>query len=138
MYVGKHLVIAAERQKRDYDSRISSNIYSVGDLVYYLDSSQKIGFSLMLRSQPWKGPFVASKKFRDLLFEIMGQQKSNVRVVNHDRLKPYHSNLILDWVPSVWKSISIEHSMTPIIKKDASLQTDSIDQISMHVKQNIK
>ena len=128
VYVRKHLGIAAERQKRDYDSRISSNTYSVGDLVYYLDSSRKIGFSPKLRSQPWKGPFVVSKKFSDLLFEITGQQKSKVRVVHHDRLKPYHSNLIPDWVPSVRKSILIEHSMTPISKVDASQQTDNIDQ----------
>ena len=128
VYVRKHLGIAAERQKRDYDSRISSNTYSVGDLVYYLDSSRKIAFSPKLRSQPWKGPFVVSKKFSDLLFEITGQQKSKVRVVHHDRLKPYHSNLIPDWVPSVRKSILIEHSMTPISKVDASQQTDIIDQ----------
>ena len=128
VYVRKHLGIAAERQKRNYDSRISSNTYSVGDLVYYLDSSRKIGFSPKLRSQPWKGPFVVSKKFSDLLFEITGQQKSKVRVVHHDRLKPYHSNLIPDWVPSVRKSILIEHSMTPISKVDASQQTDNIDQ----------
>ena len=75
VYVRKHLGIAAERQKRDYDSWISSNTNSVGDFVYYLDSSLKIGFSPKLRSQPWKGPFVVSKKFSDLSFESTGQQK---------------------------------------------------------------
>ena len=66
VYVRKHLEIAAERQKRDYDTRISFNTYSVGDLVYYMDSRWKIGLSPKLRSQPWKGPFVISKKFSDL------------------------------------------------------------------------
>ena len=53
VYVRKHLGIAAETQKRDYDIRISSNTYSVGDLVYYMDSNRKIGLSQKLRSQPW-------------------------------------------------------------------------------------
>ena len=73
VYVRKHLGIAAERQKRDYDTRISSNTFSVGDLVYCLDSSRKIGRSPKLRSQPWKGPFIISKK---MLFKITGQRKS--------------------------------------------------------------
>ena len=71
VYVRKHLGVAAEIQKSDYDPRILSNTYSVGDLVYHLDSSQKIGLSPKLSSQPWKGPFVISKKFSVLLFEIL-------------------------------------------------------------------
>lgn len=100
VHVCKHLGIAAERKKRDYDTRISSHTYSFGKLVYYFDSSRKIGLSPKIRRQPWKGPFVISKKLSDLLFEITDQ-----RIVHHDRLKPYHSNMIPDWVPSVRKSI---------------------------------
>ena len=55
MYVRKHHWIAAERQKRDYDTRISSNTYSVGDLVYCLDSSRKIGTQSKVKESALEG-----------------------------------------------------------------------------------
>ena len=103
-YVREHLGIAAERQKRDYDMRISINSYKVGDLVYYLDSKKKIGLNPKLKREPWKGPFVVMRKISDLLYEISGPTESKKRVMHHDRLKPYYCDTIPDWVPAVQKS----------------------------------
>ena len=85
-----------KRQKRDYDSRLNTNSYKVGDLVYCLDKSKTVGRSKKLEPIIWQGPLVITRKFGDLLFEI----KSNVqkpKIVHHDRLKPYNSNIIPDW-----------------------------------------
>ena len=50
-YVREHLGIAAERQKRDYDTRMSMNSYKVGNLIYYLDSKKKIGLTPKLKRE---------------------------------------------------------------------------------------
>lgn len=126
-YVRMHLGIAAEKQKRDYDTRVSSKSYAVGDLVYYLDSSRKIGLSPKLRSQPWKGPLVVKKKLSDLLFELVGQQMSKARIVHHDRLKPYHSDLVPDWVPSIRKSVLQENAKRLTEMKTVGQQTDNFE-----------
>ena len=48
---------AQARQKRTYDMRLHSHACDVGDLVYMIDSSTKIGQSKKLR-KPWIGPYV--------------------------------------------------------------------------------
>ena len=55
--VWKHLKANAKRQKRDYDTRIVFHSYSVGDIVYLLDSSKIVGKS-QLKREVWKGPFI--------------------------------------------------------------------------------
>lgn len=115
-HVRQHLGIAAEKQKRDHDTRVSLGSYNVGDLVYYLDSSRKIGLSPKLKREPWKGPYVVSKKLSDLLYEISGSQKNKRRVMHHDRLKPYLSDSIPDWVPAIQKLFSEPRKAVPIEK----------------------
>lgn len=104
-YVRKHLKVAAERQKRDYDTRASCKTYEVGDLVYYLDSSRKVGLSPKLKREQWKGPFVISRKISDLLYELRWQHKTRTRVIHHDRLKPFQCDTIPDWVPITQKYV---------------------------------
>ena len=41
----EHLASQTQRQKRDYDARLSVNTYRPGDLVYYLDTTRKKGLS---------------------------------------------------------------------------------------------
>ena len=49
------------------------------------------------------------KKLSDLLFEFVGQQMPKTIIIHLDRLKPYHSGLVPDWVPSVRKSVLQEN-----------------------------
>lgn len=101
--VRSHLKEAAQHQKRDHDTRLAHTCYKVGDLVYCLDSTRKIGRSPKLRSNPWKGPFVVTKKLSDLLYQLSGQYESKNRIMHHDRIKPYCSDIVPDWVPAVQK-----------------------------------
>jgi len=97
---------SSERQKRDYDTRISENCYKEGDLVYCLDSSRTVGKSPKLKAQLWKGPFVVTRKISDLLYEITGPPKSKSKVVHHDRLKRYCSTTIPQWILGVQRQMS--------------------------------
>jgi hypothetical protein len=107
-----------KRQKRDYDSRINTNSYKIGDLVYCLDKSKTVGRSKKLEPVIWQGPLIITRKFSDLLFEI----KSNVKkpkIVHHDRLKPYNSNIIPDWTHALKMKIG-EEKAEPIKQQLAS------------------
>ena len=73
--------------KKDSDSRLSSK--TIGDLVYYHDSTRSVGKSPKLKSDVWKGPCVITRKFSDLLFEIKSHSIGKSKILNFDRLKPY-------------------------------------------------
>ena len=84
--------------KRNYDTRISQNTYKVNDLVYCLDQTKVKGCCKKIDPQIWKGPFVIEKKYSDLLFEVHGKPGSRSKLVHHDRLKPYRSESLPDWL----------------------------------------
>ena len=82
----KHLHEAAQRQKKDYDTRIVESQYKPGDLVYkrhHIHKKLKI---------PWQGPFVVLKPLGNSIYRITDKKKA--RVVHHDLLKPYYSAFI--------------------------------------------
>lgn len=101
----EHLASQTQRQKRDYDARLSVNTYRPGDLVYYLDTTRKKGLSPKLKSAFWVGPCVVTRKMSDLVFEIKAQQQGKVKVLHHDRLKPFKSNDIPQWVKEQSKKV---------------------------------
>ncbi|KAJ8022054.1 hypothetical protein HOLleu_39434 [Holothuria leucospilota] len=94
--VRENLGKRGNRQKRDYDVKIAHNNYNVGDLVYYRNDAKYKGLSPKLNPNKWFGPCVVTKKFSDLLFEIKPNAKAKVKVLHHDRLKPYLSDVIPD------------------------------------------
>ena len=53
-----------------------------------------------LNPDKWLGPYVVVRKINYLLF-VIKQNKSQSKVMHHDRLKPYLSNEIPDWVHKV-------------------------------------
>lgn len=59
-----HLQRASERQKRDYDVRLSVNNYQQGDVVYMLDSTKTVGQSPKLKPDVWKGPCLITRKLK--------------------------------------------------------------------------
>ncbi|XP_056017317.1 uncharacterized protein LOC130053777 [Ostrea edulis] len=79
----ENLQSAQIRQTRTYDMRLHNHAYNVGDLVYMIDSSTKIGQLKKLR-KPWIGPYVVEDKLSSVLHRIRDRKKS--KVVHHDRL----------------------------------------------------
>ena len=73
-----------QRQKRDYDVKLIQHQYKLGDLVYEIESSSKIGQSNKLKKM-WKGPYIVTKVISPVLYQIKG--KKDPRIVHHDHLK---------------------------------------------------
>ena len=109
-HVRKHLKQNSERQKKSYDTRISVNNYEVGDMVYLLDSTKKLGKSPKLKSDIWKGPCVIIRKISDILFEIKNSPKKRPKIIHHDRLKPYLTESSPQWAVSLQKQVKGNHS----------------------------
>ena len=80
----QHLQSAQERQKRDYDLKLSRKSYMKGDLVYKLDSTTKIGQSSKLKPV-WRGPLLVTEVISSVLYRVRDQKKEGV--LHHDRLK---------------------------------------------------
>ena len=100
-YVRQNVQKSMKSQRKDYNTRIAVNNYKAGDLVYCLDETRTVGLSPKLKSDPWKGPFVIVRKISDILFEIKGSLKGNLKVIHHDRLKPYISDDVPSWVTTI-------------------------------------
>ena len=126
-----HLRSNMVTQQKDYDTRIVKNNYEVGDLVYYLDSTNKIGKSAKIKAENWKGPFVVSRTISDLLFEIKGPPRTRNKILHHNRLKPYLSNQVPEWVGVV------KHQVRPPEKVCNKNQAETIAQSTQTDHQNI-
>lgn len=96
--VRQNLANSMHKQKRNYDTRIVHRDYKIGDLVYFLDLSRKVGLSPKLRQDPWKGPCIIVEKLSDLLYRIKTGFKSSPKVIHHDRLKPFLSDSKPYWI----------------------------------------
>ena len=108
------------------------NTYGVGDLVYYLDCSRKVGLSPWLKREQWKGPFVISRKISDLLYELRWQSKNTKAcVIHHDRLKPFQCDTIPDWVPITRKYFTQKNkqskSTTKCFSKNKSNDSPAVE-----------
>lgn len=80
----------ATRQKKDYDTRISENRYTLGQLVYrFNDVPKKL-------EKRWLGPFIITELLGPVLYQLKG--KNSVYVVHHDKLKPYTSEEVPAWM----------------------------------------
>ena len=88
-----NLRAAQHRQKRDYDLRLVEKQYVMGDLVYKLDSSTKIGQSKKLRSL-WVGPYVVAESFSPL-YRIRERRGDTIIHIS------YHSNLAKTYRKSI-------------------------------------
>ena len=95
-----HLRAAAQRQKRDYDTRMIERQYKAGDLVYKRHHIRK---KLEI---PWRGPFVVLKALTNSLYHITDKKKA--QVVYHDLLKPYSSSFIPSWAVKLKEQIDCE------------------------------
>ena len=94
--VRQNLEKASNKQKRDYDTKIAFTNYKPGDLVYCRDDTKLKGLSPKLKVNKWSGPYVVTKKFSDLLFELKKNNKTKAKILHHDRLKLYQSEQVPD------------------------------------------
>ena len=104
-HVREHLNSTVIIRKRDYDTRIAMNNYKVGDVVYLRDSTKTVGLSPKLKADVWKGPFIIIRKFGELLFEVKNSPTAKLKVVHHDRLKPYLCNEVPAWLVNQKKKL---------------------------------
>ncbi len=94
--------LAREHLKKSVKSRISSNVrvslhsYRPGDLAWYLNEERKVGLSPKL--QPlYRGPVLILKKVSELDYKIQLERQGTIKLVHHDKLKPYKGNKNLPW-----------------------------------------
>ncbi len=92
-FARENLKTAQLRQKRDYDLRVVENAYHVGDLVYRVDVSTKVGKKAL---QPvWLGPYVV-EQCKPPLYWARGQRARGV--YHHDKLKLCQDSQIPLWL----------------------------------------
>ena len=82
VFVRKNLQTTQARQKRDYDLRVHERKFQVGDLVYKLDSSTKVGAKAL--KPLWKGPYVVVRA-NSPLYKLQDRKRSGVW--HHDKIK---------------------------------------------------
>ncbi|MES9883973.1 MAG: DDE-type integrase/transposase/recombinase [Sedimenticola sp.] len=120
----------SERQKRDYDTRIATHNYSVGDIVYIMDSTKTVGKSPKLKSELYKGPLVVTRKISNLLFEVKSGPKAKCKIVHHDRIKPFNCDTIPQWVLSLQQHLQTGTKPTPIVETTKERRRNIIKQSS--------
>ncbi len=93
--------------KRDYDLRVCSRTYDVGDAVYVLNTASKKGLSSKLSIQ-WNGPGVVLRKITPYLYKV--QLKKTVATVNHDRMKYCREVPLPVWLQRARTNIASEET----------------------------
>ncbi|MES9883466.1 MAG: reverse transcriptase domain-containing protein [Sedimenticola sp.] len=120
------LKVNAERQKQSYDTRISTHNYEVGDLVYCVDTTRKIGRSPKLKRYIWRGPMIIVRKISDLLFEVKSKPKAKTKILHHDRLKLFCGQTIPQWILASQQELKVmPFSQGKIIKQKKSTATNT-------------
>ncbi|CAC5398530.1 unnamed protein product [Mytilus coruscus] len=82
----------AKRRKDHYTVRLSLNCYKSGDPVWLLNEIRKEGICQKLKPKVYIGPCIILKKMNILNYCIHLDKEEPVKVVNHDKLKPYQGN----------------------------------------------
>eukprot|EP00064_Thunnus_orientalis_P023490 superscaffoldBa00008925_g23735 len=87
--------------KRQYDKNIHQVHYLVGVAVWYLiKGTKRVKIKVQKFLPSYEGPYFIVGQLDDLVYHIQRSQRAKVKVVHHDKLKPYHSRTPLDnsWV----------------------------------------
>ena len=84
----KNLQICSDGMKRYCDRNTHFKEHAVGDAVWYLYLERKPGISPKL-TRNWKGPYIVTKKFGDVLYQIQRGPQGKPKPVHYDKLKPY-------------------------------------------------
>jgi hypothetical protein len=92
----KVLKVSAERQRRNYDRRVTSIVYGEKEFVWLHNPQRKVGVSSKLRL-PWEGPYLIMDKLSDVHYRIQKSTKTAYKVVHADRLKRYEGPELQKW-----------------------------------------
>ena len=100
----KYMSATAKRSKELYDSKLAFHRYSVGDIVWCLMETKKVGISPKLEVG-FEGPFVVIKKLSELDYIIQLDRDGVEKSVHHNKLKPYEGDNAPRWVEKVKKQL---------------------------------
>ena len=95
--VRRHLGLAAERQKRNYDKRVSSKPFKVGDSVWLHNIKRRKGRNPKLDC-PWEGLYLKVSVLSDVTYRIQKSPRAKRKVIHSDRLKPYLGPVLRNWI----------------------------------------
>jgi len=91
------LQVCAQKQKRDYDSRIMQNQYSRGSVVLkFNELAQKF-------QNHWSGPFIVEEVISPVLYKVRNRQKSEI--IHHDKLRAYQSEDLPSWIQNFKRNL---------------------------------
>ncbi len=95
-----HLKKSAQYQKKNYDVRSSKRTFTVGDPVWVLRPTRKVGICSKLTS-PWKGPCLVVERLDDVVYRVKMGRTTPPRVFHVDRLKKYKGRHLPRWCKPV-------------------------------------
>jgi hypothetical protein len=84
----RYLAKTAKRRKDICDTKVCFKSYQPGDAVWYLHEQKKDGVCPKLQPH-YIGPCVILKKYNDLVYCVQLSQDGLIKVLNHNKLKPY-------------------------------------------------
>ena len=93
----RHLDSAAKRSKDIYDTKLAINTYNIGDLVWYLAETRKVGAMPKLE-RLYEGPYLIKEKYNDTNFVLLLDQGGKQKGLHHDKLKPYEGDNPPAWL----------------------------------------
>lgn len=90
----EHLGTSAKRQSLMYDVKCTSFSFQPGDRVWLLSEARREGVSPKL-SALYTGPHIILAKLSDITYQIRLHKSTKVKVVHHNKLKPYQGDKLL-------------------------------------------
>lgn len=127
---------SVQRAKKQYDKHAHRNHYNTGDAVWYLIKGTKRVRGRITKFLPsYDGPYFILGQLDDLVYRIQKSPRTKVRVVHHDKLKPFHSRTPLDngWVLKAAETWQPTETLPPAIEwdpGDSELDLSSLFQTS--------
>ncbi|KAL1254823.1 hypothetical protein QQF64_012884 [Cirrhinus molitorella] len=119
---------SVERAKKQYDKRAARTCYKVGDAVWHLVKGTKRVKNKIRKFLPnYDGPYFILGNLDDLVYRIQKNPRTKVKVVHHDKLKPFHSRQPLgnSWVFKDSESWQPQEVPAPSLEADkAELHLD--------------
>ena len=101
----KHLKSSCKRSKAIYDRKMLFHHYDVGDVVWCLSETRKVGESPKL-VPAYEGPCLVAQKLSPVSFVLKTNNGQSERVVHHNKLKPYEGINVPSWVNKLKKSLN--------------------------------
>ena len=129
------LLSAQRRQKKDCDLKVLERQYNIGDLVYLINCSLKVGQSNKLKPI-WKGPYLVIKVISPVLFRIKGHKREVV--VHHDRLKPCMDSSIPMWMRRLRHCVLDLDEMLPYEEDEDELGLTTLFEPPQHQQDNVQ